>query len=259
MSDEDIDAGPILGGEVAPAPSETPRAPIPEAPDEKTRTEQIREQFNAGLGLMAHGTESAEDFIKERKIQERFLADEDISGAQMQEWHQRTHSALQRAADAAARARGEIPPSQQQASEENIPGYVAPDDPNYDAIIEANKGRFSEYFDDPERTGNSASWQDHKQAHGVDQFLRPEERPDWPLHGITARTRDDGGVGGRGRCHQVSRQPTAATAGNGDEQARGLRTCAANVGAAEWWLPATAAAQSFLGTAPNTSASWRRC
>ena len=152
------------GGDVAPAPSES-RTSIPSAPDEKSRDQQIREQFKAGLNLMAHGTESAEDYIKERRTQEKFLNDEDMSGAQMQEWHSRTHQALQRAANAAARVRGEAEPfSAQQPSEENIPGYIGPEHPHYDAIIDANKDRFSDYFDDPNNIGSSMTAAEHKKS-----------------------------------------------------------------------------------------------
>ena len=71
---------------------------------------------------------------------------------------------MQRALDAAARARGEIPPSQQSMAEENIPGYIGPDHPHYDAIIEANKGRFSEYFDNPDNIGSSLTAAEHKKS-----------------------------------------------------------------------------------------------
>src|SRR6478672_3218359 len=156
MSDDDTDIA-VGGGEPVAPPSET-RAPMPDVSDEKSRTERVREQFNAGLNLMAYGTEDASDYARERKIQEKFLnGDEYPSGSEMAEWHHRTQTALQRAADAAARARGEIPPSQQQQAPQQIPGYIEADDPNYDAIIEANKQRFSDYFDNPERTGTSAS------------------------------------------------------------------------------------------------------
>ena len=164
MSD-DIDSGPIVGSEVAPAPSETPRAPTPESPSQQSRDQQIREQFQAGLNLTAFGTEDATDFIKERQAQEKFLNNEDMSGAQMQEWHSRTHQALQRAANAAARARGEVEPfSAQQPSEENIPGYIGPEHPQYDEIIEANKARFSEHFDNPDNIGSSMTAAEHKKS-----------------------------------------------------------------------------------------------
>ena len=166
MSDDDIDTGqdgPIVTGEVAPAPSETPRAPVPPAPDEQTRTEQVREQFNAGLGLMAHGVELAEDYIKERQTQEKFLNDEDLSPAQMKEWHARTHTALQRALDQQARARGEVPPQQQQAPQQ-IPGYVPEDAPDYDDRMTDAQARFSRYFDDPTRIGDQNTAAEHKAA-----------------------------------------------------------------------------------------------
>ena len=158
MSD-DIDSGPIVSGEVAPAPSETPRTPS--APDAQSREQIVKEQFSMGLGLAAHGTEDATDYVKERKTQEKFLNDEDLTGAQMREWHERSHSAVQRAVDAAARARGEVPPSQQQAPQE-IPGYVAPDDPNYDAHMASATERFTAYFDGQQRIGEHNTVKEHK-------------------------------------------------------------------------------------------------
>ena len=77
MSD-DIDTGPIVSGEVAPAPSETPRAPT-SAPDEKSREQIVKEQFSMGLGLAAHGTEDATDYVREREFQKKFLNNEDLS------------------------------------------------------------------------------------------------------------------------------------------------------------------------------------
>ena len=161
MSDE-IDSGPIVSGEVAPAPSETPRTPA--APDEKSREQIVKDQFAQGLTLAAHGTEDASDFIRERQTQEKFLAGEDLSGAQMREWHERAHASVQRALDAAARARGEIPPSQQSISEENVPGYISPEDPHYEAIIEQNRQRFGEYFDNPDNIGSSLTAAEHKKS-----------------------------------------------------------------------------------------------
>jgi hypothetical protein len=162
MSD-DVDTGAIVAGEVAPGPSEFPK--VVHVDDEKSREQIVKEQFDLGLGLAAHGTEDATDYIRERETQDRHLAGEDLSGAQMREWHERAHSSLQRAVDAAARARGEIiPPSKQQMSEENIPGYISPDDPQYEAHIEANKARFSDYFDNPENIGSSLTAAEHKKS-----------------------------------------------------------------------------------------------
>jgi hypothetical protein len=162
MSD-DSDSGPIVSGEVAPAPSERPRTPVPAAPDEKSRTEQVREQFNAGLNLTAYGTEDATDYVKERKTQEKYLSDDtELSAAEMGEWHARTTAALKRAQDAAAHARGEAPQQQQQRTSQEIPGYIAPDAPDYDQHFEAAKQRFSEYFDDPNRIGDQLTAADHK-------------------------------------------------------------------------------------------------
>ena len=166
MADDDIDTGSdgsIVSSEVAPAQSETPRAPVPPAPDAKSREEIVRAQFNDGLTLAAHGTEDASDYARERETQKRFEAGEDLSPAQMREWHERTHASLQRALDAQARARGEVPPSQQQAPQE-LPGYVAFDDPNYDAHMAAAKERFSRYFDDPNRIGDQNTAAEHKAA-----------------------------------------------------------------------------------------------
>src|SRR4029077_4921431 len=102
----------VSGDTVAP-PSEppAPAAPIPAAPDAKSRADIVKDNFNIGLTLAAHGTEDATDFVKERKIQDRYWADEDLSPAQVVEWHERSRTSLQRAADQAARARGEIPSS----------------------------------------------------------------------------------------------------------------------------------------------------
>ena len=125
----------------------------------------MREMFNDGLALTARGTESADDYIRERETQARFLEGEDLSASQMREWHERTHAALQRTVDQEARARGEVPaPPQPSFSEENIPGYVSPEDPNYEAIIEANRVRFGEYFDNPENIGNQNTAAEHKKA-----------------------------------------------------------------------------------------------
>ena len=52
---------------------------------------------------------------------------------------------MQRAIDAQARARGETPPSQQQASQ-SLPNYVEPDAPDYDAHMAAAQERFSALF-----------------------------------------------------------------------------------------------------------------
>lgn len=80
MSD-DIDTSPIVSGEVAPAPSETPRTPIPEAPDEKSHDQRVKETFRDGLTLMAQGTEDATDYVRERETQDKFLAGEDVSSS----------------------------------------------------------------------------------------------------------------------------------------------------------------------------------
>ena len=161
MSD-DIDTGPIVAGEVAPAPSERP-SPVPPAPDEKSRDQLVKDTFSAGLALTAYGTEDATDYAREREAQDRHLSGEDLSPAQMREWHERTHSALQRAIDAQARARGEVPPSQQQAPQD-LPGYVAPDAPDYDQHMAAAQERFSRYFDDPTRIGDQNTAAEHKAA-----------------------------------------------------------------------------------------------
>ena len=145
LDERRIDTGSIVTGEVAPAPSETPRTPIPEAPDEKSHDQRIKETFRDGLSLMAHGTEDATDYIREREAQDKFLDGEDLSSSQMAAWHQRAQVALQRALDASARARGEVPPSQQQAPAE-IPNYVAADAPDYDAHMGSAQGRVNEYF-----------------------------------------------------------------------------------------------------------------
>ena len=49
-------------------------------------------------------------------------------------------------------------------SEENIPGYISPDDPNYDPHIEANRQRFGEYFDNPENIGSALTAAEHKKS-----------------------------------------------------------------------------------------------
>jgi hypothetical protein len=152
MTDDDIDTGPIVAGEVQPAPSEFPRV-IHVPDDEKSRDEIVKEQLNVGLALAARGTESAEDYFKERQTQERFLDGEDLSPAQMREWHERTHAALERAVNAQARAYGEEPSQQQASVAQELPGYVAPDAADYDQHFEAVKERFSNYFDRPEKLG----------------------------------------------------------------------------------------------------------
>ena len=158
MSD-DIDAGPIDTGP-APSPSE-PFPRVVEVPDGKSRDELVREQFNDGLKLVAHATEFAEDYARERQTQEQFLEGKDLSSAQMKEWHERTHSALQRAIDARAWARGEMPESQQQTPQ-SIPGYVQPDAPDYAEHFEAAKLRFSQYFDNPANIGEQNTAAEHK-------------------------------------------------------------------------------------------------
>ena len=87
MADDTDVGGPIVSGEVAPAPSDTRPEVIA---DERSRDQLVREQFNAGLGLTAHGTEDATDFIRERETQERFLEGKDLSPGQYKEWHERT-------------------------------------------------------------------------------------------------------------------------------------------------------------------------
>jgi hypothetical protein len=161
MADDDILTG---SGEPLAPPSDAPEPQAPvDVPDVPSRSEAVKETFKAGLNLTAFGTESAEDYVKEREVQDRFNAGEDISPAQMQEWHERTTTALQRAIDAQARARGEVPPSQQQSTEA-IPGYIPPDDPNYEQHIEANRIRFGEYFDNPANIGDQLSAYEHKKA-----------------------------------------------------------------------------------------------
>lgn len=179
MADDDIDpGGPIVGSEVGPAPSEFPR--VVHVPDKESREQLVKGQLNAGLGLMAHGTEDASDFIKERQTQERFLEGQDLSPQQMREWHERTHAALQRAVDARAQALGE-PTSQQQAPQE-LPGYVAPDAPDYDERYAEPKERFSNYFDVPEKLGQKeiiAEWVATHDPKGVltGHFLSSEWGP----------------------------------------------------------------------------------
>jgi hypothetical protein len=153
-------------GEPLSPPSQQPSPPAPvDVPEPPSRNEAIQDTFKAGLGLTAYGTEDATDYVRERETQDKFNRGEELSPAQMREWHERTNTALQRAIDAQARARGEVPPSQQQTSQE-LPEslYIAPDHPQYEQIIEANKARFSEYFDDPTRIGDQLTAAEHKKA-----------------------------------------------------------------------------------------------
>ena len=76
---DDIDTGPIDTGP-APAPSQ-PLPRVVEVPDEKSRDQLVREQFNAGLALNAHATEDATDYVRERETQDKFLEGEDLSPA----------------------------------------------------------------------------------------------------------------------------------------------------------------------------------
>jgi len=161
MSDDEILVG---SGEPVAPPAEHRPTPAPPSSDPESRQQTVLDQFNKGLMLNAHGTEDATDYARERETQGKFIEGQDISPAQMREWHERASASLQRAIDAQARARGEVPPSQQSVSEENIPGYVPPDDPNYDAIIDANRARFSEYFDNPENIGSQNTAAEHKKA-----------------------------------------------------------------------------------------------
>ena len=150
MSDEDIaDSGPLVGSEIAPSPAETPsepaRPPIPEVRDQPSHTEIIKERFADGLALAAHGTSDASDYIRERKIQEKYLNDEPISPTEGEEWHRRTRAALQRAADNAARMRGEVPPSEQQP-EAQPPNYIRQDDPAYSDAEAATQQSFQQFY-----------------------------------------------------------------------------------------------------------------
>jgi hypothetical protein len=165
--DDDTNTGPIVSGEVAPAP----HPPAPDGmewtdqhlPDQKSREQIVKDQFDKGLMLSAFGTEDASDYAREREAQDRHLAGEDLSPAQMREWHERAHASLQRALDAQARARGEVPPSQQQAPQERS-GYIAPDAPHYDEHMAAAQERFSRYFDDPNNIGDQNTAAEHKKA-----------------------------------------------------------------------------------------------
>ena len=94
MADDIDTSGPVDTGEAASEPK------VVYVPDVESRQEHVKEAFNAGLALTAHATEDATDFVRERETQEKFLAGEDLSPAQMREWHERTHAALQRGSDA---------------------------------------------------------------------------------------------------------------------------------------------------------------
>jgi hypothetical protein len=143
MSDDDI---------VVSSPTVAPPAP--------SHSEAIDQAFRDNLKIVSAGTEDASDYIKERTVQEKHREGKDITSAEQNEWHGRHAAALKRAADAAKIARGE-PVEQQQAPAE-LPGYVAPNAPDYDAKFAEAKERFDTYFNDPERIGGSLSAQDHK-------------------------------------------------------------------------------------------------
>jgi hypothetical protein len=139
----------------------SPTTVAPPSVPQTSHSEAINSAFQENLNLVARNTEDATDFIRERTTQEKHRAGEDIPLVEQREWHDRHAAALQRAKDAAAIARGETPPSQQQAPTE-LEGYVAPDDPEWDGKFAQAKARFDEYFNDPERIGGSLTAQDHK-------------------------------------------------------------------------------------------------
>jgi hypothetical protein len=136
-------------------PTVSPPEPAP------SNAETIEGAFRENLKIVSAGTEDATDYIRERDVQEKHRGGKDISNVEQAEWHTRHAAALKRAADAARAARGEPPASEQQSPTE-LPGYVSPDAPDWDARFAEAKVRFDEYFDNPERIGGSLTAQDHK-------------------------------------------------------------------------------------------------
>ena len=109
----------------------------------------VREQFSGGLALAAHATEDATDYARERETQEQLSRRRGSKPRPLCASGMNEHTAaLQRAIDAQARARGETPPSQQQATQP-LPNYVEPDAPDYAMHMVAAQERFSNYFDNP--------------------------------------------------------------------------------------------------------------
>jgi hypothetical protein len=139
----------------------TVSSPTVNAPEpQPSHAQAIDAAFQANLNLIAKADDGT-DYVRERIVQEKHRNGQDITGAEQNEWHGRHAAALQRAKDAASVARGETPPSQQPPPTE-LPGYVAPNAPDYDAKFAEAKERFDTYFNDPERIGGSLSAQDHK-------------------------------------------------------------------------------------------------
>jgi hypothetical protein len=147
MSDDDI---------VVSSPTISPPPPQP------SHAETIDQSFRENLKIVSSGTEDATDYIRERDVQEKHRDGKDISNVEQAEWHQRHAAALKRAADAAKIARGEDPSPQPAPAE--LPGYVAPDAPDYDQKYAEAKQRFDAYFSDPERIGGSLTAEDHRRT-----------------------------------------------------------------------------------------------
>jgi hypothetical protein len=150
MSDDTITTGTTVNSPSSYAPEPQP-----------SHAKAIDDAFQENLNLIAKTTDDGEDYIRERKVQEKHRNGQDISLPEQREWHDRHDAALKRARDAALRAQG-VEPSQQPAPAE-VPVYVAKDAPDYDQHYEAAKQRFDAYYNDPERIGGSLSADDHRQ------------------------------------------------------------------------------------------------
>jgi hypothetical protein len=137
--------------------SPTVNAPEPQP----SHAEAITAAFQENLKSVATGVEDITDYARERSVQTKHENGEDITYSERAEWNDRRDRALQRARDAAAVARGDVPQSQQPKPTE-VPGYVADDDPNYDTHYAAAKARFDQYYSDPERIGGSLSADDNR-------------------------------------------------------------------------------------------------
>jgi hypothetical protein len=141
----------------------TVSSPTVNAPEpQPSHAEAITAAFQNNLRAVASGTEDATDYVRERATQTKHENGQDISLPEQREWHDRHDAALKRARDAAAIARGETPPSQQQHAPEELPGYVSKDAPDYDEKYAIAKIRFDDYYNNPENIGGSLTAQDHK-------------------------------------------------------------------------------------------------
>jgi hypothetical protein len=129
-----------------------------------SRSEVVSDVFRKGLDIIARSDESIDDYVAERRDQEDYANGKDISPQRNDEWKERAALAIQKASDAAIRARGGEPPSREQPAPTEVPNYVADNDPNYDTHFANAKERFSDYFDRPDNIGSSLTAADHKKS-----------------------------------------------------------------------------------------------